>query len=153
MPSASPRTTAPSRLLTALAIMVGALGSGGGILAQEEGSTVATSAAESQLENPLPHDEATIKAGNALYLYHCQTCHGRDGKAQDNVDFQAADLTAPDTWNHGTTDAAIFVSTKEGAGFDMPPFKREFEDHEIWQLVHFIRSIGPEELRPKSVPK
>lgn len=136
----SARSAALAALLTAVSGMGGAAAA-----APQDGDAGDLS----KLENPLPYNEETIKAGKALFLYHCQTCHGRDGKAQDNADFQAADLTAPDTWRHGTSDGAIFDSTKNGAGLDMPPFKRQFEDQEIWQLVFFIRSIGPEELRPK----
>ena len=34
----------------------------------------------------------------------------------------------------------------------MPPFEAELDDGEIWDLVHYLRSIGPKELRPMEPP-
>lgn len=100
--------------------------------------------------NPTPHTPAAEKRGRTHYLRHCQICHGFDGRALENIDFEAADLTDPERWRFGTTDGDLFRSTKFGAGLDMPPFEAELDDEEIWDLVHYLRSIGPKELRPKT---
>ena len=99
--------------------------------------------------NPTPYTEAAEKRGRTHYLRHCQICHGFDGRALENIDFEATDLTDPERWRFGTTDGDLFRSTKFGAGLDMPPFEAELDDEEIWDLVHYLRSIGPKELRPK----
>ncbi len=97
--------------------------------------------------NPTPYTEAAVKRGRTHYLRHCQICHGFDGRALENIDFEATDLTDPERWRFGTTDGDLFRSTKFGAGLDMPPFEAELDDTEIWELVHYLRSLGPEEYR------
>ena len=101
---------------------------------------------------PTPYTQAAAKRGRTHYLRQCQICHGFDGRALENIDFEAADLTNPERWRFGTTDGDLFRSTKFGAGLDMPPFEAELDDGEIWDLVHYLRSIGPKELRPKEPP-
>ena len=100
--------------------------------------------------NPTPYTQAAEKRGRTHYLRHCQICHGFDGRALENIDFEATDLTDPERWRFGTTDGDLFRSTKFGAGLDMPPFEAELDDTQIWELVHYLRSIGPKELRPKT---
>ena len=100
--------------------------------------------------NPTPYTDAAQKRGRTHYLRHCQICHGFDGRALESIDFEAADLTDPERWRFGTTDGDLFRSTKFGAGLDMPPFEAELDDGEIWDLVHYLRSIGPKALRPKT---
>ena len=99
--------------------------------------------------NPTPHSKDAERRGRTHYMRHCQICHGFDGRALENIDFEAADLTDPERWRFGTTDGDLFRSTKFGAGLDMPPFEAELDDDAIWDLVHYLRSIGPKELRPR----
>jgi cytochrome c oxidase cbb3-type subunit 3 len=97
----------------------------------------------------LASSKAAARAGKATYLRLCQYCHGADGKALENIDFEATNLTDPSRYRYGTEPAAIFNSIKNGAGNDMLPFKDKLNDQQIWQLVSFILSIGPEERRPQ----
>ena len=99
--------------------------------------------------SPLTNSKAAARAGKATYLRLCQYCHGADGKALENIDFEATNLTDPTRYRHGTEAAAIFNSIKNGAGDDMLPFKDKLNDEQIWQVVSFILSIGPEDRRPK----
>lgn len=99
--------------------------------------------------SPIADSKAAARAGKATYLRLCQYCHGADGKALENIDFEATDLTDPSRYRHGSEPAAIFKSIKHGAGDDMLPFEDKLSDDEIWQLVSFILSIGPEERRPR----
>ena len=103
--------------------------------------------------NPTPYTEAAEKRGRTHYLRHCQICHGFDGRALENIDFEATDLTDPERWRFGTTDGDLFRSTKFGAGLDMPPFEAELDDAEIWELVHYLRSLGPDEYRTATEPE
>ena len=102
------------------------------------------------LQNPVAYASETVRAGRNTYLRLCQYCHGADGRAQANPDFEAPSLRDPDQWRFGTTDGEIFVSIRDGAGHEMPPFAKQLEDEKIWQVVNFIRSIGPKELRSES---
>lgn len=107
------------------------------------------SAQDTPAVSPLANSKAAAKAGKATYLRLCQYCHGADGKALENIDFEATNLTDPTRYKHGTEAAQIFNSIKNGAGDDMLPFKDKATDEQIWQLVAFILSIGPEERRPQ----
>lgn len=100
--------------------------------------------------SPIANSKAAVPKGKATYLRLCQYCHGFDGKAHENIDFQATNLTDLSAWKHGTDPQSIFNAIKNGAGDDMPAFKTKASDDEIWQMVSFILSIGPEERRPKN---
>ncbi len=95
------------------------------------------------LVNPLEASAAAVRDGRSTYLRLCQYCHGADGKAQANPDFEAPSLRDPSHWRYGTSDRALFLSIRDGAGHEMPAFGSKLEDARIWELVLFIRSIGP----------
>lgn len=99
--------------------------------------------------SPLASSKSAAETGKSYYLINCQQCHDADGRALANIDFIAADLTAPDTWFYGTTPLHIFRSIKFGAGLEMPPFKDSLDDDTIWLIVAHVLNIGPEESRPK----
>lgn len=101
-----------------------------------------------KLSNPVPHSAEAVREGRKTYLRLCQYCHGADGRAQANPDFEAPSLRDPSHWRFGTSDGELFVSIRDGAGHEMPPFRKQLKDDQIWQLVLYVRSIGPRDLRP-----
>ena len=101
-----------------------------------------------ELTSPIPYSKDSIRAGRKTYLRLCQYCHGADGRAEANPDFEAPSLRVPKDWSYGSTDGEIFTSIRDGAGHEMPPFHKQLTEDQIWQLVHYIRSIGPKALRP-----
>jgi mono/diheme cytochrome c family protein len=103
-------------------------------------------------DEPVPYSKESVTRGRTVYLQNCQDCHGDDGKAQGSAIAVAADLTAPGSWKFGQGDTEIFNNIKNGAGDNMPPFGPigpGLKDPQIWDLVNYIRSIGPENRRPK----
>jgi mono/diheme cytochrome c family protein len=102
------------------------------------------------LENPVGYSAETVREGRKTYLRLCQYCHGADGRAQANPDFEAPSLRAPSEWRYGSSDGEMFISIRDGAGHEMPPFGKQLADDQIWQLVRYVRSIGPKELRTDS---
>ena len=98
--------------------------------------------------SPIATSKTMAQQGKATYLRLCQYCHGFDGKALANIDFLATNLTDLSGWKYGTDAASIFNSIKNGAGDDMPAFSSKLSDEQIWQLVAFVLSIGPQERRP-----
>ena len=98
--------------------------------------------------DPLASSKSAAATGKSHYLINCQQCHDADGRALANIDYIAADLTAPDTWYYGSSALLIFRSIKFGAGLEMPPFKETLTDETIWQIVAHIFNIGPKETRP-----
>ena len=141
-------TTATRALPLATLLLTLALTTAASGQSEASGSAEAEDGPAIAAVNPTPYTQAAEKRGRTHYLRHCQICHGFDGRALENVDFEAADLTDPDRWRFGTTDGDLFRNTKFGAGLDMPPFEAELDDDEIWDLVHYLRSIGPRELQP-----
>lgn len=99
----------------------------------------------------MPYSPESVARGKLAYLQNCQDCHGDDGKAKGSAIAVAPDLTAPDDWKFGRTDGQIFLNIRNGAGDNMPPFGPlgpGLKDEQIWDLVNFIRSIGPADKRP-----
>ena len=60
--------------------------------------------------SPIADSKAAARAGKATYLRLCQYCHGADGKALENIDFEATDLTDPSRYHHGCEPSAFFKS-------------------------------------------
>ena len=110
---------------------------------------VAGAAGQSAPTNPTPYSPASISRGKTFFLQNCQSCHDEDGRARSAAVAIAADLTTPDKWKFGTSDAQVFKTIKNGAAEAMPPFGADLKDEQIWDVVNFIRSIGPESNRPK----
>lgn len=102
-----------------------------------------------KLANPLTTTADALREARKTYLRLCQYCHGADGRAQANPDFEAPSLRDPSQWRYGTSDGELFVSIRDGAGHEMPPFRKQLKDDQIWQLVLYVRSIGPRDLRPE----
>jgi mono/diheme cytochrome c family protein len=103
----------------------------------------------------VPYSPASVARGKVAYLQNCQDCHGEDGKAEGSAIAVAPNLTTPDVWKHGKTDAQLFLNIRNGAGENMPPFGPlgpGLKDEQIWDLVNFIRSIGPAAQRPTPPP-
>ena len=99
--------------------------------------------------NPVPYTPESIARGKTYFLQNCQSCHDEDGRGRSAAVAIAADLTDPDRWKFGTGDAQVFKTIKNGAAEAMPPFGSDLKDQQIWDVVNFIRSIGPESKRPR----
>ena len=150
MPSFDADTT--RRWISALAVVLGAtlgLGLALAVPATAGDDAPAMTRDEARrLASPVPYTPDAVGEGRKHYLRLCQNCHGKDGRALESFDFEATDLTKPDRYRHGSTDGDLFFSIKEGAGNDMPPFKDKLSDQQVWEVVWFLRSIGPESARP-----
>jgi mono/diheme cytochrome c family protein len=100
-----------------------------------------------KLKNPVAADATSIAAGKKAYEAHCTDCHGDagkgDGPAAPYTDPKPPDLTDAE-WKHGSTDGEIFTVIHDGVkGTDMKPFGTKLSEHEIWDVVNFLRSLGP----------
>lgn len=99
-------------------------------------------------ENPMSYTEGSVARGSQLYLRYCTECHGKDGRALMDVISDATDLTDPDAYYNGTTQADLFNSIRNGAGVGMPPWNMQIQDEaDAWHLVNFIRSLWTQEQR------
>ena len=104
--------------------------------------------AEAQkLKNPEPKTDESVEAGKKLYQRFCASCHGPQGKgdgAHALAGGTPSDLT-DDTWDYGSTDGEIFVTIRDGVSADMQAYKEKLSEKQIWQIVNYIRSIGPKQ--------
>ncbi len=101
-------------------------------------------------ENPLPATEAHFKAGKALFLKEakpvaCQMCHGKkgDGKGPGagGLNPNPRDFTCSPMMKD-IPDGQLFWTIKNGSsGTGMMAF-RKLKDEQVWQLVHYIRTLA-----------
>ena len=103
------------------------------------------------LKNPVPATAASVEQGRAAFQNLCVRCHGDAGKGdgrQAPEGSHPADLT-DDRWDHGSTDGEIFTTIHDGVGpkYDMDSYEGKIPDAMIWNIVNYIRSIGPKPAR------
>ena len=118
-----------------------------GLATAQDKAPPIVNAKAAKLKNPLKSDAKTIDSGRELYLTHCASCHGNKGKGDGGGALGGgipSDLT-DDVWDYGSTDGEIFWVIREGidSSADMLPYKKTLSEKEMWQIVVFIRSIGP----------
>jgi mono/diheme cytochrome c family protein len=100
------------------------------------------------LKNPVPSNTASVTAGRGLYGKNCRHCHGLRGKGDGPLAPKSpkpADLS-DDKWDHGSSDGEIYSIILNGAPApmsEMKPMKGTLTPTQIWQVVNYIRSIGP----------
>jgi len=103
-------------------------------------------AAAKAVKNPVPATAASIKAGEALYQKNCQFCHGPTGLGDGKLapkDMKPANLTDA-KWDHGSTDGEIHAVILGGLmDKKMPGVKGRMSDTDVWNIVNYLRSIGP----------
>ena len=102
-----------------------------------------------KLKNPEPQNAESVEAGKKLYQRYCAACHGPNGKGDGGLALsggEPSDLT-DDAWDYGSTDGEIFVVIRDGVSADMLAYKTKLTEKQIWQVVNYIRSIGPKQLK------
>jgi mono/diheme cytochrome c family protein len=99
----------------------------------------------------LQHDVAStpksISDGAAAYNRSCASCHGKtgmgDGPAGKQLNPPPSNLVDAE-WKHGTTDAEIFTVIRSGVPKTaMKGFASKMTEHEIWDVINYLRSLGP----------
>lgn len=119
-----------------------------------------------ELDNMLVPTPERIERGKALYQQNCGVCHGKKGEGMENIQlagapgrsFDTVDLTkgeyraargpiqAYNVITFGLEDAAVDpAATEERLGAEIPPHPTyNFLQYQSrWDLVHYIRSLGP----------
>jgi mono/diheme cytochrome c family protein len=100
------------------------------------------------LKNPVPATAASIKIGRTVYNTNCRQCHGLRGVGDGVLapkNPSPANLTDA-TWDHGDSDGEIFSIILNGAPApksEMKPMKGTIPEKDIWNLVNFVRTLGP----------
>lgn len=80
---------------------------------------------------------ADVQHGKRLFAANCAVCHGPDGSGGRGANLARPKLQrAPD-------DHALFMVIRQGVpGTEMPPAWLVLNEHEIWQLATYVRSLG-----------
>ena len=100
-----------------------------------------------KVKNPVTADATSIGAGQKLYDKSCASCHGAtgkgDGKMGAEMDPKPSDIVDAD-WKHGSSDGEIFAVLRDGIkNTGMRSFKSKMTDREMWDVINYVRSIGP----------
>ena len=106
-----------------------------------------THADAAALKNPVAPTAESVSAGAALFAKQCASCHGTGGKGDGamaaKLKSKPSDLTDAD-WKHGPSDGEIFTLIRDGArAAGMKAYRGALTDRQMWDLVNYIRSIGP----------
>jgi|SRR5215831_17443756 len=101
-----------------------------------------------KIKNPVPATPESVAAGEKLYTKYCASCHGDTGKGDgmmgEDMDPKPANLVDAE-WKHGSTDGEISVVIRDGVkSTGMKAFSRKLTAHQIWDVVNYLRSIGPQ---------
>jgi mono/diheme cytochrome c family protein len=96
-----------------------------------------------KMTNPVKTNATSLSAGKALWVKHCQSCHGKTGKGDGTKSAELkthpGDFTQAST--QGETDGALFYKTSKGRD-DMPSFKKKIPDEEdIWNVINYVRTF------------
>lgn len=103
-------------------------------------------------------DPAVVARGQALYRTHCADCHGAQGEVTGDAATTAPAAPPHDasghTWQH--PDFALIELTKSGTSTlgcrsldenGMPKFERALSDREVLDILSYIKSTWPPEIR------
>jgi len=117
---------------------IGGLGAARPVAWQEEAA---------KLANPVASSPSSIAAGKKLFDAQCASCHGPmgqgDGKGGQMLKPPPSDLTDA-TWKHGSSDGEVFVVIRDGsAKTGMRPYGSRLAVTDLWNLVNYIRTLGP----------
>jgi mono/diheme cytochrome c family protein len=106
------------------------------------------------------NDPAVVMRGKQLYAAHCAGCHGANGEGRGLVNEKPDVLPAPahdasgHTWQH--PDFALIQLTKTGESTlacrtlnenGMPKFERALSDRQIVDILSYIKSTWPADIR------
>lgn len=103
-----------------------------------------------KMQNPLPLNDKNLKSAEMLYQgkakpIACKSCHGAAGNGVSESGFESTpsprNFTCTKTMQK-LPDGQLFWIIKNGSkNTSMFAFK-DLSDHQIWQLVHYIRAFA-----------
>jgi mono/diheme cytochrome c family protein len=98
-----------------------------------------------KITNPVASTPESIAAGKRVYARLCSRCHGSEGKGDGAAGgtVQPSDLS-DDRWDYGSSDGEIFSAIHDGTSTDMEGYAQRISDTDIWNIVNFLRSLGPQ---------
>ena len=131
-------------------IMIGLVGLSAGVFAAGANGQQPGGSAEGKAgKNPVAPTPQSISAGQQTFQKYCKFCHGADAKGNGPMAPEGshpANLT-DDKWDRGSSDGEMFAVISNGAGpeFVMKGFKSKLTAKEMWDVVNYVRSLGPKD--------
>jgi len=99
------------------------------------------------ITSPTEMNDGSVRQGRQVFIRMCVTCHGMDGKGEtdmgDTLKAPPSDLTNGE-WKYGGTDGEVMTLVRDGTELGMPAFSEQLKEQRLWQVVHYLRTIGPE---------
>lgn len=139
------------RRFVAVVVAVGAAGTVAG-LAQSVDEWVAPPAARGVVNTLSATNAEHLKKGRSLFVKHCVTCHGEQGRGDGpsarlharRSGFAPRDLSKPEV-QAGLTDGEMFwkigAGWRPGGRIVMPGVGSEVSEEDRWRLVLYVRSL------------
>jgi mono/diheme cytochrome c family protein len=95
---------------------------------------------EAHAVNPVPADHSSVERGKKLFLQICSACHGENAEGL-NAQILGLDKSPPNLKERIKMhpDGDFYWKIQEGRG-DMPSFKDDLNDEQIWEVINYIRS-------------
>jgi mono/diheme cytochrome c family protein len=100
------------------------------------------------VKNPVQPTPKSVAAGQQAYNRACRQCHGPMGHGDGPLapkNPSPPNLTDAE-WIYGSSDGEIYAIIANGVGGDseMKGHRSEMTANDMWNIVNYIRSIGPE---------
>ena len=111
-------------------------------------ATVGGNPKAAAVKNPVATTPNSINKGRQAFMKACRHCHGPKGLGDGPLapkNPSPANLTDAE-WKYGSTDGEIFAIISSGVGGDseMKGVRSEMTATDMWNIVNFLRSIGPQ---------
>lgn len=104
--------------------------------------TMADSALQEQMPNPLPRSAEVLAVGQKYYNIYCVVCHGPKGDGMGYV--VPKGFPKPPSYLTGATrqwgDGRIFYLITRGRG-NMSSYAAQLNPTQRWSIVHYIRAL------------
>ena len=100
---------------------------------------------ESQKQNPISSNRASIDKGREIYIENCGYCHGDNAKGLDSK-AAGPERDAPNLIQRlaGHTGGDFHWKIRTGKG-EMPSFKDDLSDDEIWHVITYLKHLDQRE--------
>lgn len=94
-----------------------------------------------------PSTPTSVASGEMTFGGECAYCHGTEGDQPTDAGLamypRAVNLASPEVQRW--TDAELFYIIRNGIRYTgMPGFGKFVPDDQIWTLVNYVRSLGPQ---------
>ena len=114
-----------------------------------QGRAPGGNATAAAVKNPVNSTPDSISKGRSSYDKACKNCHGQQGLGDGPFapkDPPPANLVDAD-WTYGSSDGEIYDIIANGVGGNskMKGFRSSMTATDMWNVVNYIRSLGPKQ--------